>query len=63
MTLYQSTSIVTICLGCETVEELKAKTAKLLCVSEMYRLHKDIIFAIEQVRSGVLVKRLHILPR
>lgn len=31
--------------------------------SEMYRLHKDIIFAIEKVRSGVLVKRLHILPR
>lgn len=52
------------CGGTEsTPEDDGTKTAKLLCVSEMYRLHKDIIFPIEQVRSGVLVKRLHILPR
>lgn len=27
-----------------------------------YRLHQDVVFAVEKMRPGVLVKRLHILP-
>ena len=30
---------------------------------DSYRLHQDVVLAVQQVSPGVLVQRLHVLPR
>lgn len=32
-------------------------------VLQRYRLHQDVVFAVEEMRPGVLVEGLHVLPR